>query len=649
MKGIYTFGLALTVAAGSTYAQNGPGNRLNSAKLKPNSVVTSPAPNDEHPATPESATQRDVLFTEDFANGLAGNNGVGGWTVDGPNGNIWRFNNHTPTGAYTTGDQYIQSTTAANGAAIFASDSANSDWSGGSPVIVASPVDFEASLVSPLLDLSATPFVEISFQQRSRFCCGSSPFFLEVSTDGGSTWPTSFITNEGLPLNQGSPGVSGGPVTTETRSFSLLGAIAANPSNVRFRFRHNGEAGSSHYYWQIDDVSINTLPSNEIILKNAFTSQFGGGYEFGYVPQSQMLSTLDVGASIINYGANPQTNVVVNVSLKNASNVEVGSSVITVGTIAPGDTMPAEAQLTLPDPTNVGIYTAYFTMTSDSIAEDNNIMNNAAQRAFSVSDALYSIDGIGVYPTAIATSSQVGTNSFALNTQDVRLLNYFEVHTPATFYGVEVALGSTTAAGSFFSVSVYDTTDVLATPANLNNSFAESEFHVITTAEKLARKARVAFLDPLPLPEGAYFVSANMYQADGNNMFIVDDTTVPQPSIASMLYLPNDEPANQNLYGGNGTAWGVRISTDASISVKEVNGLPGVSMYPNPTTGMLHITTKKAETTTVVVRNVLGAVVKTATFNGTENTIDLSGNAAGVYTVRIGNGSNFAVQLVTLK
>lgn len=648
MKGIYTFGFAMALAAGNAYAQDGHGNRLTTAKLQPNAVGTAPVSLGEHPAGPASGAQRDVLFTEDFANGLAGNNSVGAWTVDGPNGDIWRFNDHTPTGAYTTGNQYIQSTTAANGAAIFASDSANSDWSGGTPVIVASPVDFEASLVSPVLDLSATPFVELSFQQRSRFCCNNSPFYLEVSTDGGSTWPSAFITNAGLPLNQGGTGVSGGPVVTETRSFSLVGAIAANPSNVRFRFRHNSEAGSSHYYWQIDDVNIQSLPPNEVIMENAYTSQFGGGYEFGRVPQSQMLSTLNVGASIINYGSNPQTNVVVNVSLKNAANVEVGSSIIDLGTITPGDTMFADADLTLPTPMDVGIYTAFFTMVSDSIAEDFNATNNAQSRAFSVTDDLYSIDGIGVYPTAIATSEPVGTSSFTDNTQDVRLLNYFEVHVPATFYGVEVILGSATQAGSFFNAYVYDTTDVLVN-SDVSNPIAVSDFHVITAAEKLAKKARVAFSEPLALPEGAFFVSANMFQADNKNMFIEDDTTVPQPGIASILWIPNDEPANQNLYSGNGTAWGVRISTDATIGIQEVAGLPGVSMYPNPTTGVLHINTTKAEITTVEVRNVLGAVVKTATFNGTVNKIDLSGNAAGVYTVRIGNGTNYAVQLITLQ
>ena len=648
MKGIYTLGLALTVAAGSTFAQSGPGNRLNTARLQASAVEESSAQSGSPHGEPASGTQRDVIFSEDFANGLAGNNGFGAWTVDGPNGNIWRFNNHSPNGAFTTGNQYIQSTTAANGAAIFASDSANSDWSSGTPEIVASPVDFEASLVSPLLDLSATPAVQISFQQRSRFCCGTSPFFLDVSTDGGSTWPTSILTNPGLPLNQGGQGVSGGPVTTETRTFSLLGAIAADPSNVKFRFHHSSQAGSSHYFWQIDDISIDPLPPNEMIMDNAYTSQFGGGYEFGRVPQSQMLPTLNVGAEIINFGGNPQTNVVVNVSLTDVSNTEVASTAITLGTMSGGDTILADAYMTLPDPMAVGTYKAHFTIASDSIAEDLDPSNNAKDRTFAVTDDLYSVDGIGVYPTNIATSEQVGTSSFANNTQNVRLLSYFEVHSPATFYGVEVALGTMTDAGSFFSVSVFDTAEVFNNPTNFSSSLAESEFHVITVPEKLARKAHVAFLEPLSLPVGGYYVSANMYQADGNDVFIVDDTTVPQPSDASALWIADDSPANQNLYTGNGTAWGIRISTDATISVREVAGLEGVTMYPNPTTGVLHINTAKAEPTTVEVRNVLGAIVKTATFNGTVNTLDLSGNAAGVYSVRMGNGSKFAMERVTL-
>ncbi|MCB0765314.1 MAG: hypothetical protein KDB84_11445, partial [Flavobacteriales bacterium] len=78
--------------------------------------------------------------------------------------------------------QRIVSTSVANGYMLFASDSANSDWSVTPPVIVASPTNWEGSLVSPLLDLSSTPYVEIEFQQRLRYCCQDAPNFLEVST-----------------------------------------------------------------------------------------------------------------------------------------------------------------------------------------------------------------------------------------------------------------------------------------------------------------------------------------------------------------------------------------------------------------------------------------------------------------------------------
>lgn len=105
------------------------------------------------------------------------------------------------------------------------------------------------------------------------------------------------------------------------------------------------------------------------------------------------------------------------------------------------------------------------------------------------------------------------------------------------------------------------------------------------------------------------------------------------------------QPDNVCNYS-NGNAWAIRLSADPSIGINEVAGLKGVSIYPNPITGVLHINTTKAEATMVEVRNMLGAVVKTGSFNGTMNTIDLAGNAAGLYTVRIGNGTNYAVKLV---
>lgn len=502
--------------------------------------------------------------------------------------------------------------------------------------------------MSPVLDLSATPEIEISFEQRSRFCCGASPFYLEVSTDGGLTWPTSFITNEGLPLNQGAANVSGGPVTTETRTFSLMAAIAADPSNVRFRFRHNSEAGSSHYFWQIDDVQLSTLAPFELVMNYGYTTQFGSGFEYGRVPQSQMPSSMEVGAEIFNYGGSAQDNVVVNVSLTDQDDVEVASAVIPLGTMGGGTSMVATTQLDLPGPMAVGLYTAEFTVSSDQSAQDLDPTNNVKQRRFEVTDNLYSLDGLGgVNPAAEESISRAGTGSFAENTQDVRLLNYFVITEAETFYGVEAVLATQSQAGSYFVGTIYDTTDVYS--GEMSAPLAETEIRIIATSDLLGqRRATALFYDPVTLAPGAYFVAVRLYQEANKDIYIVDDLTVPQPGEASMLWIPVDAN-NVFLYGGNGNAWAVRLTSDATLAVQEHTNLEGISVYPSPTNGPIQVHSEQPGNLTVEVYNALGGLVQTQHFNGTSTTLDLTGRATGIYTIRVSDGALYNVQRVTLK
>jgi hypothetical protein len=591
-----------------------------------------------HPAT-DQGDQRDAVFSEDFANGLAGNNGFGSWSTAGTNGDVWRYTHTGPVGMYSDPeDEIISSPSVNNGFVIFNNDSANTDFTQDPPVMIDPPVVLTGSLVSPVLDLSANPAVEIRFTEQYRFCCGTlSDHFLDISTDGGTTWPTQISLDHGVGANT--------EWTSSETAVSIASAISADPGNVRFRFTLGDAEGNSHYYWEIDDISINPLPGNELDMQYGYTAEFGGGYEFGRVPQSQLLSTINVGASIYNYGGNTQNNVTVNVSLTDASNAEIAATSIPLGTIDSGDTMVADAMLTVPSPMATGLYTAHFTMTSDSIAEDQVADNNEKTRYFEVTDDLYSLDGIDVLPDDILSLDEVGTASFADNTQDVRFLNYYEVHSTMSATGVEIDLSSSAEAGSYFIASLYDTTSVLAN--DLSSPLAESDIHVITSGDIAAGKASVAFFDPITLSPDGYYVSANLYQEGDHDLYILDDVTVPQPAFASILWIPNDDE-DQHLYAGNGTAWGVRLSSDPSVSVREHAGLQGVSIYPNPSNGLLNIHMQAAGNTSVEVFNVLGETVKTASFNGTSTTLDLSGNAAGIYSVRVGNGSAFTVQRIAL-
>ncbi len=624
----------IALISGGLFAQRTVTNYPQLEKLQHPSHPTEPAPALE-------GGQRAVAFSEDFANGLAGNNGgVGAWTVSGTNGNVWRrATATTPVGAYNGNSSSIQSPTANNGFMEFNADSVNTNWSVTPPVAVGTRVPLTGSLVSPVIDLSSMPDAELRFAQKYRFCCGSSSFhFLDVSTDGGATWPTRISLDMGVVFNS--------EFSSNNTAVNIAGAISANPSNVRFRFTQGGTQVSA-YFWQIDDITITNLPPNELIMDYGFTAQFGDGYEYGRVPASQLGNSINVGAGIINYGGNTQTNVTLNISLKDASNTEISATSVNLGTMLSNDTIDADETLNIPSPLPIGMYTAYFTMTSDSIALDLNPANNTKQRRFSVTNDLYTLDGMGgVNPASEQTISNAGTNSFTDNTQDVRLLNRFVINAQETFNGVEIVTATGSQAGSYFIGTIYELADVDA--GDLSSPITETDIRVIVQSDLSgARRAASDFLEPIVLAPGVYYVAARLYQENGKNLVVADDLTVPQPSDASMLYLPVDDQ-NQFLYG-NGNAWAVRLYKTVGVGIQEYTSLEGITMYPSPTTGLVQISSEKSGNMTVEVFNPLGKLVTTTSFNGTATTLDLTGNAAGIYTVRVGDGTLFNVQRITLK
>ena len=606
MKNIYVPALALALAScvASAQAQSNPQLGLKKQRLAAVSA---------HPSIPVPAisANRDILFTSDFSN-------AADWVIgneNDPNNDNWVIGTTAPSGSFAI--PAIASTSAANGFALFDSDllcgGSQNAW-----LAMAAPVN-----------LTGYDNVVLRFEQYYREYQGMC--YVETSTNGTDWGNTIQINDIGGNTSTANP-----QVLSVNLSSAIGGAAAAW---VRFRYM-----GGCDYAWMIDDVSIVTQPDNEMVMDYGYTSQTGTGYEYGRITANQMLPTLNVGAEIVNFGANDQTNVVVNVSLQDPSGVEIGTATTTVGTMVTGDTVVTDENIALSNPLDVGVYTAIFTFTSDQVGSDDDPTNNSKTRKFEVTGDLYGLDVIGVVPDADLNLERYGTGSFADNEVDFGLLNYYQVNAQATYYGVEFLLGSESSAGAIYRAALYDTTDV---GSELSNELTISEDMVLTQAQVTAGVVDVSFLDPITLPPGGYYVALKLSKADANDIYVLNDLTVPQPSAASLIYLTVDDQ-NSHLYT-NGNAFAIRLSANPSVGVKEVAGLKGVNMYPNPTTGVLHINTAKAETTTVEVRNMLGAVVKNTTLNGTVNTIDLAGNAPGVYTVRIGNGTNYAVQLVTLQ
>lgn len=609
-------------------------------KLRMLPTVAQPTP---ERSLPTAGLNRDVVWSEDFSNGFAGNNPSGAWSVSGPNGNIWRISTTAPVGVYSPATLIIGSTTAANGFAKFASDSANCTWNGNTPVALPESqfTAWEGSLVSPVIDLSANPNVEIMFQQRSRYCCEDSPFFLEFSTDGGVSWTDSLMANPDIDANQSNP-------PTESRRFNIAALVQTDPSNFRFRFRHNGTQGTSHYFWQVDDIQIATLPDNEIQMAYAYTSTTGTGEEYGRIPSAQLPTTMNMGAEIYNYGQLEQTNVGVHCSVKkNDTGVEVITFDSFIGTISPGDTVVTDDDISLPA-LELGLYTATFTVSSDQIALDGDTASNRRLRTFEVTTDLYSLDNIGNHPAGLENISTTGSASFENNTENVKLMTMYFIDEPMQVTGLEIDISARSDVGSFMIASILDTTDVLATPAVVNQPVAgaESEVHYISALDLSVGVVGMRFPSPVTLQPGAYYACISLFSDNDSAAVVVDDVTVPQPALASVLWIPFDPENNQNLYGGNGTAWGVRLSGDPTISVPEHGDLEGISMFPNPTNGVLRVNGKADERYTAEVLNMLGEVVMTDRFTG-NGVLDLERFATGIYGVRISNGTQATVQRIT--
>lgn len=617
----YTLAMMAVAIAGSSMAQQ---------VTKPIRLEKAGAELNRPANTADLGGQRDVVFSEDFANGFDGNNGFGSWEATGPNAAMWRFTTTGPIGAFSVASQIINSPTVSNGFMILNGDSANTNFNVDPPVIVAAPVSWDAALESPVLDLSATPFVEIVFTHRFRWCCAAaSPHALQLSLDGGATWPISYAINGVFNANDDNN-------SAQIRQ-NISNDIAGNAGNVKFRFQHNPNA--SHYHWQIDDVQIVELFPNNLTMNDGYVTQTGAGEEYGRMPYPQLQETILMGGTITNSGSEAQTNVVINVSVTNSAGTEVMTASRTIATLASGATDALEEAVVVPADLPDDIYTATFTVSAD--AEDNDGSDNTFLRVFEINQDLYGADGIGNHPPGYEILSSIGTNSFTDAADGLAVMNYYEVDEAVDVYGIEFLSTANTQVGGYVTVSILDTVDVFGNI--VTNPIVESDAYDLTADDVAAGRVRVLFNSPITLQPNAYYAAVTLFSnQNAGRIRILDDATVPQPNAMTLIYIPGD----QVYTNGNGTS--IRMLLSNTVAVNENDVLDGVTVFPNPTNGVVNMRTSNAGTHNVEVTNVLGEVVGQTTFAGS-TTLDLTELAKGVYMVRVFNEAGSMVERVTVE
>ena len=308
----------------------------------------------------------DTIWSEDFGNGFPS-----GWTIEDLSGIcpwVWSndgswgyFNNNNGTSAGTA----INSTTAANGFLICDPDSAN-NVTYGQPS-GANYQYLESYFTTNSIDLTGYPAVILEFQQHFRYNNGLD-LKVMVSTNN-VTWTTYSVQG-----NSSNNTASADPDTVKVN----ISTVAGNQPNVYIKIGWSARV----YFWMIDDMKILEADPNDLAIKTNYFETLGLPYY--KIPTSQ-LTDINFSATVVNNGANNQTNSKLTVDVNGSA---IGSSPTTTINTSTSDSLYLSQSYVLPNST--GQYNVKWMVSSDSI--DNTPSDNYKTSIIEVTDYTYARD-----------------------------------------------------------------------------------------------------------------------------------------------------------------------------------------------------------------------------------------------------------------
>jgi hypothetical protein len=515
----------------------------------------------------------------------------------------------------------IQSTTASNGFAMI-----DSDFYGGASA--GTCVEDSWIQTADSIDLSNYDRVVLEFETWYRRYNYEKPYVV-ISTDG-VTWPelTPDTDISGMP-NVFDIWPDFPDVTSLDNNPTLvrlnISEVAGNQPKVWIRFHWTGTWG---YAWFVDDVRVVEQPANDLVAESAFMTHNGSGDEYGRIPQSQLLSTLNVGGEFLNFGFDDQNNVTADFDIStNGNSVTSVSSNYTLAMADSSYTMDEIA--TPPAQLEVGLYECSLVVESDEEAMGAGTFgNNTYLRNFEVTTDRYSLDGLGNHPAGYENTGILSTASFQDAADGFMLFTYYDISQEVAIMGLEVVIDDGTVPGGTIIGSIHDTTDVFLD--EVNSPFEESDIVDVTQEHVDAGVITIMFEEPFVAEPNGFFAGIEMFSNDNeNDIRVIDDLTVPQPAVSSMIYTPDD----QTVYS-NGNAAAIRLITADNVSVGELGKLEGVNVFPNPSNGIVSVRFTENRNYTIEVFNVLGKSVHSKVVNANTD-LDLSALSAGAYMLAV--------------
>lgn len=546
-----------------------------------------------------------VLFSEDFANGLDGNNGgFGAWSAEDTGaGLIWQWVDpqgdgfyadgtasgvQPPAGEYSTNINPLASSTGTNGWMVFDCDYFNTPISEGYE-------NTEGWITSPSLDFSANGSVVVTWEQYFRYCCYPfAPVFLQVSNDGGNNWTTfdghgSFIESANT--------ASANALTTSVD----ISCAAAGYSDVQIRFAYlqpdeTGD-GYSHYFWGIDDVVISENPTvNDLSLVQITNGDVFNVYEYRHTPLEQAIPAADGGvlAGVLyrNNGNADQDETVITVAVLDNMGAVLASVTEELGTVssfANAANCPANPQDTVYiatgwEPSDIGEYALRVNISSANADED--VEDNELTRAFFYTTDEYGHDD----ETNLDTEFRPRDSEIAGLFDPCGYGNFYHMHnTGSTAYGMTVRFGPSSG-GSLveFETRLYDYDSELGlTDSPFESTYWEYDDSWTPADAESSEFVYLAFDDPIELDnEGFYFAGViNEFESEAELTVLGNSNSDTDNSTGSY-----------SMAGSGDFVWftsqtatpAIRLILSERVGIDEIANANGIQLFqnvPNPANG----------------------------------------------------------------
>ena len=510
------------------------------------------------------------------------------------------------------------------------------------------PTDRDEFLISPEIPVNAT-HPALWIEQRISYYWfveqQSDDFWISVSNDDFATETVVFDEDDqasveaaGMPW----PYVSFDPYTAKID----LSAWAGQNIKVKFHTKSVGSAdgtkGVSYYLSRVRSVET---PQYDVATSGNY---IGSWYEFGkysIMPWDEVRGFTEMEAWATNYGYDDLTGLKLTATIDNGStpimsiDTTLLSGALDLPANAPLDTFRMVDYAAWIDSNTFNLFTLQageYTYKQEITCNegDDNPDDNSWSFPISITNEPqnkvlcreFETDGVVKATNYVngGSGDKFGVNFICMQGEDVM--------------GMSVFVSNQTSVGTVLRGYLYNRD-------NNNEEIASTGLRDIEPSD-LGNQVYLGFSSPVHVDSLTRYTSAVSLNFDPDSVLALESYSGYKNDLMYQMGAIN---SGADWYSGSGTIVKmlIHLTPDGITGTNEVAVNNNINVYPNPSTGLLHID-NLSENSTIKVYNMLGAEVASVNNASEFNTVDLSSYNAGTYLVKVFSNNNVIVKKVNL-